>query len=55
MRAARRFKKRHGLHPCVRMECELQAIGSGAILNQDVTHGWQAWCERERAGQRGAA
>lgn len=26
MRAARLFKRRHGLHPCVRVDCEFQAI-----------------------------
>lgn len=26
MRAARVFKQRHGLHPCRKVDCELQAV-----------------------------
>jgi hypothetical protein len=35
MRAARYFKRWHELHPCTRVDCELQAIGPSAAFASD--------------------
>lgn len=31
MRAAREFKRRHGLHPCTKVECEFQGVERDAL------------------------